>query len=709
MTRRRGLVIYALLILVTAAGAAWLLWRSQASREIAAGELRGYNVLLVTIDTLRADRVGAYGKASGLTPTIDRLAREGVRFDNARSHVPLTLPSHVSLLTARIPPRHGVRDNGTYRLDAGQPTIATLLHASGYRTAAFVGAFVLDARFGLARGFDLYDDFYGEGTIPGRVEVVERRAEKVTTPAAAWIASAATPWFAWVHLYDPHEPYAPPEPYAARFPDAPYDGEVAYADGALGTLLDSLSRAGRLDRTLVIVTADHGEALGDHQERTHGLFAYESTLRVPLVFWCRDRIPAGVAAAATGLVDVAPTILDLLGRDMADVDGRSARTQLSNRADQPARPAGGYFEALNASLTRNWAPLTGIVSDGMKLIDLPIPELYDLRADPAETTNVYAQRTDVARRLERLLDGIARAPAAGAAVDAETAARLQSLGYVVGQARTGQRQFTTADDPKNLVALDVALDEAMAAAGRHEYDRAVAQLRGVIAKRADLPVAYDRLAFVLRAAGRPAEAIEVIEGAAAKGLADSPLLVTLGTLLQETGRLDRSAAVLEAAVQMNPQDLEAKNRLGTTYARMGRAEDAERAFRAVLDVDPTSGEALTNLGVLFLTTNRRDQAVATLREALAADAGLVGARNTLAVAYARSGNLEGAVVEWRAVLQSQPENPDVLYNIGTALLQLGRSQEAIAYLERFVAAAPPTYAADVARVRQMIAAAHPGR
>ena len=285
-------------------------------------------------------------------------------------------------MTSRIPPRHGVRDNGTYRLDAAQPTLAAALKPAGYQTAGFVGAFVLDARFGLARGFDLYDDQYGERPSIGRVEVVERRAEEVTTRAAAWIRAAQGPWFAWVHVYDPHEPYAAPEPFASRYASTPYDGEVAYADAALGRMLDELQNAGRLDRTLVIVASDHGEASGDHGERTHGLFAYESTLRVPLVVWCRGRIQRGVIPDAIGLVDVAPTVLDLLGVAWPAADGRSLRARLAGEESPATVPTPTYFEALNANLTRNWAPLTGIVAGSLKLIDLPVPELYDLQGDP---------------------------------------------------------------------------------------------------------------------------------------------------------------------------------------------------------------------------------------------------------------------------------------------------------------------------------------
>ncbi len=601
--------IAAVLLVAGAAGVWWYTRSSTDRQDLPAGSLRGYNLLLVTIDTLRVDRVGAYGNPAGLTPAIDRLSADGLRFDSVRSHAPLTLPSHVSLMTSRVPPRHGVRDNGTYRLDSKQPTLAAALKPAGYQTAGFVGAFVLDARFGLARGFDRYDDQYGERPSIGRVEVVERRAEAVTTRAAAWIRAASGPWFAWVHVYDPHEPYAAPEPFASRYSSTPYDGEVAYVDSALGQMFDELQNAGRLDRTLVVVSSDHGEALGDHGERTHGLFAYESTLRVPLIVWCKDRIRRGVFNDPIGLVDIAPTVLDLLGVPWPVADGTSLRTRLSGEQSSRGEASSltqspTYFEALNANLTRNWAPLTGIVSGPLKLIDLPVPELYDLQSDPGETQNVYARRPDDARRLERLLDAVAGSNQTppGAAIDAETSARLRSLGYIVSQPPTQRRRFTPEDDPKNLVALDAALDEAMKVSGRGDHLSAAAILQDVIRRRPDLPLAYDRLAFVLRAGGRLEEAITALEQAASKGFADAPTLVSLGTMLQEAGRLERSVSVLEAAIGMNAQDLEARSRLGTTYALLGRTGDAERMFRAVLDVDPQSAEALTNLGVLYLST-----------------------------------------------------------------------------------------------------------
>lgn len=698
--------VAAVLVLVagSAAGAWWLFRAAAGTQDLPAGALRGYNVLLVSVDTLRTDRIGAYGSSAGLTPTLDRLAAEGLRFDLVHTHAPLTLPAHASLMTGQIPPHHGVRDNGTYRLDPAVPTLATMLKPAGYQAGAFIGAFVLDSRFGLAQGFEVYDDRYTERPSAGRVDVVERRAEDVTAPATAWIRAAHAPWLAWVHLYDPHEPYAPPEPFALRYAAAPYDGEVAYTDATLGRMLDELQAAGALDRTLIVVVADHGEALGERGERTHGLFAYESTLRIPLIVWSRGRIRPAIVPDAAGLVDVVPTILDLLGLAAARSDGHSLRTRVAGDATSTEAPNAIYFEALNANLTRNWAPLTGVVSDRLKLIDLPVPELYDLDADPTEAQNVYARRPDDARRLEHALDRSAGGPAAlGAQVDADTSARLRSLGYVVSQAPAQPRRFTADDDPKTLVAIDAALDEAMQISGRGDHGRAVGMLRDIIQRRPDLPVAYDRLAFVLRSSGKLTDAIGVLDGAASKGFADAPVLVSLGTMLQEAGQLDRSVTVLEAAVGMNAQDLEARSRLGMTYAQMGRAADAEKAFRAVLEVDARSAEALTNLGVLFLRTGRREQAIAMLQQAVDADPSLLGARNTLAVAFAQSGNLARAVDEWRQVAGLRPDDADVLYNLGTALLQLDRPREARPFLERFVAVAPPRYAADIARIQQLIA------
>ena len=664
----------------------WIRW-SEARRDaqpLPTGALRGANVLLVTIDTLRADRVGAYGRGA-LTPTIDDFATAGLRFEHAYAHVPLTLPSHATLMSASYPTRSGVHDNGTFHLGGASPTLAAALKSGGYRTGAFVGAFVLDARFGLNRGFDVYDDRMRGGS--GDLDLVQRTADQVLGPAYDWIVGAAAsgtaaplaassaaaaeppssgraPWFAWVHLYDPHEPYDPPEPFRSRYAAAPYDGEIAYADAALGRFVSRLRAAAALDHTLVVIASDHGESLGEHGERTHGLFVYDATLRVPLIMWASGQIRPGAFTHTMRLVDVAPTVLDLLGSGpLPHVDGRSVRPFIAG--EQPFDADGSYFEALNANLTRNWAPLTGFLREGTKLIDLPVPELYDLTVDPAERENLYPSQRDRARELERRLDAVARgaAPAARIAIDADAEARLRSLGYLVGLAAGPARRYSAADDPKRLVHLNQALDDASARWARGEAGRAIDELQAIVHERPDLTVAYDRLAFMLRASGRVGDAVAVLDRAAQAGHADRPLLRSLGSMLRDAGDVRRSAAVLEALVQGDAADLQSADALAQTYTRTGRDDEAERLFKRVLAASPNDAAAWNNLGAVYLAGNRVADARAALLHAIEIDPALAGAHNGLGVAYARGGDIPGAVAEWKKALELRPDLADARSNL----------------------------------------------
>ena len=645
-----------------------------ANAGLAAGSLRGFNLLLVTIDTLRADHVGVYGSALGLTPTLDRFASEGLRFEVAHAHVPMTLPSHTTIMTGLYPVANGVHDNGSFRFDGAKPTLAGTLKRAGYRTGAFVGAFVLDARFGLNAGFDVYDDRVQGSS--ANLEIVQRPADAVLAPAADWIlnrendrqfpARQQSPinqqWFAWVHLYDPHEPYAPPEPFASRYGQDPYSGEIAYADAALGRFFDRL-RGAALDRTLVVITSDHGESLGEHGERTHGLFAYEATLRVPLIVWAPAAITPAVVAAPARLVDVAPTILDLVGVSPAPADGRALRPLVTT--DQPADDPGSYFEALNANLTRNWAPLKGFVRDRLKLVDLPIPELYDLAADPAEQRNLYASQRERARDLESRLDRVSAAAAAStpAPIDSDAATRLRSLGYVVSTAPRPARTFTPADDPKRLVHLDGMLDAAAASLARGDAAAAIASLQAAIDQRPDLTIAYDRLAFALRTTGRTRDALALLDRAAREGHADRALMRSLAGALRDTGDTTRALAVLEPLAREDGSDLQTLDALGQAYARAGRPRDAETAFKLVLEASPNASVTWNNLGSLYLSENRTPDALAALETAVAINPDLPGAHNGLGVVYARRGELDRAAEEWRKALALRPDLADARANL----------------------------------------------
>ena len=359
----------------------------------AAAALPRANVLLVTIDTLRADRVGAYGGPAGLTPTLDRLAAEGLRGDTVYAHVPLTLPSHTAIMTGAYPHVNGVRDNGSFRFDGTRATLASTLKAAGYRTGAFVALVrprcALRAERRVRR-------------LRRSLRIASRRRRPVGRRAPGRTSCSTPPCRGWPAPSSPGSrghtstirtsPYDPPEPFRSRFASDPYAGEIAFADDRLGQALDELSRRGLLANTLVVVAADHGESLGEHQERTHGLFAYDSTLRVPLIVWAPAAVRPGVLRGPAQLVDVMPTVLDLVGVPAEVPNGRSLWPFA--REGRPLADAGVYFEALNASLTRHWAPLTGVVFGGNKFIDLPIPELYDLAADPGEQANLFADRKD---------------------------------------------------------------------------------------------------------------------------------------------------------------------------------------------------------------------------------------------------------------------------------------------------------------------------
>ncbi|HVR95827.1 MAG TPA: sulfatase, partial [Thermoanaerobaculia bacterium] len=413
----------------------------------------GADVVLITIDTLRADAPGFAGNAKASTPVLDRLAHAGRVYTDAHAHNVVTLPSHANLLTGRYPYQHGIRDNSGFVLPPTVPTLATWLKAAGYRTGAFVAAYPLDSRFGLDRGFDVYDDSYPQGSNPAEFVVAERPGNEVVAAARAWWDGQrglrSQPRFLWIHLYEPHADYAPPEPFASRFRDNLYLGEVAAADSYLSPLLAPFLD-GKERPALVIVTADHGEALGDHGEMTHGLFTYEATLKIPLVLWGAGVQPGRDGRAARH-VDVAPTVLALLGLEgPADLPGRTLLAAAPKDAETTA-----YFEALSTHLNRGWAPLRGVLRERRKYIELPVPELYDLPRDPAEKDNRVNEERRTVRTLQAALPAESVWPPKKGAVSAEEEARLRALGYAAGSGGSAPAKaaYTAADDPKNLVAL----------------------------------------------------------------------------------------------------------------------------------------------------------------------------------------------------------------------------------------------------------------
>jgi arylsulfatase A-like enzyme/Flp pilus assembly protein TadD len=664
------------------------------------GELRRANVLLVTIDTLRRDRVGAYGNDRGLTPALDSAAAAGIRFTHAYSHAPMTLPAHASILTGLIPPHHHVRANGSFRLDDRVPTLAAVLKSAGYRTGAFVGAFVLDARFGLNSGFDEYDDRYSQQPAATSFAFVRRPASAVVGAAEPWILrSAASPWFAWVHLYDSHAPYeAPP---AFRSGRSAYDAAVAYTDAELGAFLDRLRRARALDRTLLILTSDHGESLGDHGESTHGLFAYDATLAIPLIV-SGPSIGRAVVDTPVAHADIVPTVLDLLQiAAPAPFDGRSLAAPPSDRAI--------YFEALDANLTRDWAPLTGVVRTPWKYIELPMPELYDTDRDPTEAHNLAATDRSTMDTLSRVLNRIDAlspagvAPATAGPVTADAEARLRALGYVSGTRRSRPRPYADADDPKRLVSLNERFDSAIGAFNEGRSAAALTALLGVLHDRPDFLSARTSAAAMLLTEHQARAAADLLTAAPPSQRNAPELLAKLGVALREAGDLAGAAGALETARREGDDNPELLDDLGVVYARLGRAADARAMFQTLLARAPNAAGTWYNLGLLELDRRNAGAAADAFRHAVTADAAYGEAWTALGAALVDR-DPHGAIDAWRRAERLRPHDYDLLFNLGMVIASGDRPREAAPYLERFIREAPrDRYASDIERVRATLA------
>lgn len=654
------------------------------------------DIVLITIDTLRADALGFAGNKRAQTPVLDRLAAQGRVFTNAHAHNVVTLPSHTNILTGLYPFQHGVRDNTGFKLGAKIPTLATLLHGAGYATGAFVGAFPLDSQFGLDHGFDVYDDHYPKGSNETEFVLPERRGDEVVRLALAWWrAHAGKPRFLWVHLYDPHAAYEPPEPFASRFKDNPYLGEVAAADSFLAPLLGPFLD-GKEKPALVVVTGDHGEALGDHGEQTHGLFAYEATLKVPLVVWGRGVAPGRDARSARH-VDVFPTVLQAAG-----VAAPSGPPRRPGRSLLGAPDAGdSYFEALSATLNRGWAPLRGLLRGGTKFIALPLPEVYDLPKDPREKDNRFEAERQAARNVFSALPKESAWPPKRENLTPEDAARLASLGYISGAAAS-RESYGPEDDPKRLIGLDQKVHDVIDFYMRGKLDDSVRLAREVVKERPTMSLGYSLLAQALLQVGKTPEALDVMLKARAQGAVSDALLRQLGLTLSEMGRAKEAVDILKPLAEKlgDPQSL---NAYALALSEAGRQKEAFAVLQKVLENDPDNPKSFEQLGLVELRQNRFAQARDQSRKALALNPKLPLAWNNLGVALFQLGSKAEALDAWQKAVDLQPDLWDALWNLGTQAAGLGRTDQARRALERFAAGAPPDrYGPDIEKAKAFL-------
>jgi arylsulfatase A-like enzyme/tetratricopeptide (TPR) repeat protein len=700
-------------------------------------------ILLVTIDTLRWDRVGYMG-SDVETPNLDRLGGAGAIFTQAISAAPITLPAHSSILSGLYPTSHGARFNGIFRLPDEVETVAEALKGEGFKTGAFIGAFVLDRRFGLEQGFDVYDD-----ELPGRnpdnpFVFAERRADDVIARALRFIeAHKKERFFVWVHVYDPHLPHNAPASFAERYPGRPYEAEVAYTDAALGPLLDAVND----DRTAIIATGDHGEGLGDHGESSHTLFVYDSTTKVPLIVKAPG-VPAGSRVERqVRSVDIAPTILELAGLSpRAKIDGVSLLAKLGK---DPGEEFSAYGETFGPFYQFNWNELRFLRKDGFKFIEAPRPELYDLRVDPGETRNLWTENpSDVGKRLRRELDRVVKAERVAAALpmDEETKRRLESLGYV---ASSQKRNPGGLPDPKDRVQIFERLEQVLAP--EVPLEEQIQGLREVLGLEPDNILAQKRIAGVLAQSGRLEESVlefqrllriaefdtrdwenlvsallllnrtEEALALTEQALVEFPwhreLFVLRGEALEKAGRLDEARGAYTKSIELRPELAEDYWRRGEVALKLGDKQTAELDFREsvardkefeegrlalarLLSEGGRSAEAIELLGdagsarakaalaEAYLATGRYDEARALLEEALKLEPENTRALALLGPVYGRAGDLASAATTLEKAIALGETSPEIRRNLALVYVQQGKVPKAIAELQKASEDAP---------------------
>jgi arylsulfatase A-like enzyme/Flp pilus assembly protein TadD len=656
------------------------------------------DIVLITIDTLRADAPGFSGNQRSQTPMLDRLAAQGRVFTNAHAHNVVTLPSHTNILTGLYPFQHGIRDNSGFRLGADVPTLATVLRGAGYATGAFVGAFPLDSQFGLNHGFDVYDDHYPKGSNETEFVLAERRGDEVVRRALAWWGKQkGKPRFLWVHLYDPHAPYEPPEPFASRFKNNLYLGEVAASDSFLAPLLGPFLD-GREKPALVVVTGDHGEALGEHGEQTHGLFAYEPTLKVPLVIWGRGVTPGRDGRSARH-VDVFPTVMQAAGI-AAPPQGSKRRPGRSLLAP-PGPPEDSYFESLSTTLNRGWAPLRGLLRGGGKYIALPLPEVYELPKDPGEKDNRFDEERTGARSVFAALPQESVWPPKRENLKPGDEARLRALGYISGSA-AARESYGPEDDPKRLVGLDQKVHDVIDLYMRGKLDDSIRLARELVRDRPTMSLGHSLLSQALLQAGKTQEALDVMLKARSQGAVSDDLLRQLGLTLAEVGRAREAVAILEPLAKSlgDPQSL---NAYALSLSEAGRQQEASDVLQRLLKSEPDDAKAIEQLGLIELRLNHFAQARDRSRQALALNPRLPLAWNNLGVALFQLGQKEEALDAWQKAVDLQPDLWDALWNLGTQAAGIGRTAQARKALERFAAGAPPErYGPDIEKAKAFL-------
>lgn len=686
-------------LFIAATLAAWVWLKRGHDHAVRSAQPRG--IVLISIDTLRADRLGCYGYDKPTSPHIDALAREALRYTNAVAPVALTLPSHATMLTGVIPPQHGVRGNLHFRLGESNVTLAEQLAPAGYRAGGFVSSYVLDPQFGLGQGFEHYSGVL-DLTLPSP-DAVERSAADTTAEALRWLEGAGdAPFFLFLHLYDPHFPYEAPPAFAERFDD-PYDAEIAYADAHVGKVVERLRETGLYDDVLLIVTADHGESLGEHGEQFHGFFCYQSTLHVPLIVKPAGGVKAGVIDRRVGIADIAPTVLAAAGLEPEQVlDGRDLL------AEGDVEPV--YFESLRPT-TEGANPIAGLADRRWKFIMTKRPELYDLEADPGEVRNQLEVEPAPARRLHKqlkqtLLDRSREAADSGLTLDAAAVERLRSLGYVGGAATTGAMLLEIDDslaDPKDVIHIVESNQQVFALIEQAAWSKAEAlalqltnerpadpQPRMAMARIKEQQGDLEGAAAAYRAAIERIEAKQAASGVVRLADDHNSARYNLAVLYEKMQDTEAAIATWHALLADAPQFLDAHYKFAHLLAQQGRVAEAAEHLRAVIDLRPDHAQAHYNLANALSRQGDLRGAARHYEQAIRHGLSTAQSHNNYAITAARLGRPDVAIEHWRFALKrdaSGDERPQIFINLAIALKAIGKTSEADAAWQDAIEAA----------------------
>ncbi len=689
--RKRVVPLFAIFVL---GFVAWGL--SGLRHRFAPLEREALNVIVVTADTLRPDRLGCYGNTRVATPNLDGLAESGVLFEHTTTVTPLTLPSHASIFTGTFPMYHGVRDNGGYYLEQDQLTLAEILKEKGYSTAAFVAAFVLDSRWGLDQGFDHYFDEFDFSEVDDiSLDSVQRRGDEVMGEAIDWLESVKKDrFFSWIHLYDPHTPFDPPEPYRSQYQGVQwglYDGEVAFLDSLMGQLLDWLDANQLTENTIVAFLGDHGESLGQHQEITHGFFVYDATVAVPFILKTpHRRLEGRRVSAQVRTIDLMPTLLDLLGFDIPErIQGRSLVELGSGRTDDLGLIA--YSESLYPRHHYGWSDLKSLRNGTLHYIASPSPELYDISKDPQEKTNLATERPEDIKAFERELQEILELYSVEGidekgpeALDPETQAQLAALGYLGGATKVDIDPTAPLADPKDKIGLFNLIKQAGSDSSEGRIEDAFTKIRKVLDEDPEILEAH----------------------------------LILGNLHNKRDEKEKAIEAYKEALARDPEYLSALHSMAATYLTMGKREEAEAGFQRLLDLDPRNSRALFMLAEIqsrkkdyreavellnraletggeraptynlmaecLIELERLDEAEAAVRQAIDLQEDLRTAHFNLALIQEAKGDPEGAIRAYEREIEISPKDHKSHFNLAKLYAGAGNLQKTIEHFRRSI-------------------------